>query len=268
MRNKFRVIVVIVVFFAALFALPIPAAARFKTFVYSGLIQPISFSKGLAQFASDLFHFRKNANELTALRQAIGGLRAQIVDTEELRWENQRLRKLLELRVSPLAAAGPMIFCRIVAKFPSAWSKTLLIDKGSKDGVRLNHLVLSESSLLGKVVEVGPRASKVLQINDPGFRLGVLVQRTRQQGVLFGALSGECRVKYLSVAAELRPGDVIETAGFYRVFPKGILVGKVKKAWKEPGQIYQVAEITPFVDFGRIEEAVCVGPAREEDENE
>ena len=59
-------------------------------------------------------------------------------------------------------------------------------------------------------------------------------------------------------AVPVKAGDVVESAGFGGFFPKGLLVGRVRRAWKEPGQIYQVAEVDPATDLSRLEEVACL----------
>jgi rod shape-determining protein MreC len=122
----------------------------------------------------------------------------------------------------------------------------------------VNQPVLSGRSLIGKIIEAGPGVSKVLLITDPNSKIGVIIQRTRQQGILYGTFAGECRIKYLSVDAEIKAGDTVESAGYGGYFPKALWVGAVARAWKEPGQIYQVAEIKPATDLSRVEEVVCL----------
>ncbi len=218
----------------------------------------MSFSRDVAKGALDLFYFRKNAEENKALKKVLSQSRVDRFQMEELSQENARLTKLLSLRKILPPSVRRTIFSRVIARSPSSWNRVFLIDKGKRQGVRPNTLVLSELSLVGKIIEAGPAVSKVLLITDPNFRIGVLIQRTRQEGILFGTSRGECRMKYISMDTEVKAGDLIETAGFGGFFQKGLLVGKVTRVWKEPGQIYQVAEVKPLTDLSRIEEVSII----------
>jgi rod shape-determining protein MreC len=151
-----------------------------------------------------------------------------------------------------------VIYARVLINAPLAWNKMLLLDKGVKDGVKLNKLALCDYALIGKVVEIGPSMSKVRLITDANSKIGVMIQRNRQQGILFGTASGQCKMKYLSLDADVKEGDIVETAGFNSFFPKGIRVGTVEKVWKEPGEIYQVALVQPSVNMTRLEEVGIV----------
>lgn len=253
-----RVFLVIGISILFLVATPVSLALTFKTTSYSFLKTPFDLSSRLAQTALDLFYFKKNADEKRRLEEELSRSRLQSIHSEEMSRENARLTKLLSLRQVVPASFRKMVVSRVIARSSFAWNRSFLIDKGSRQGMRPNMLALSANALVGKVVEVGPSVSKVLVVSDPGFRMGVLVQRTRDQGMLYGAANGRCRIKYIPVGTELKKGDLVETAGFGHFFLKGIPVGRVDRAWKEPGQIYQVVEIEPLADLNRLEEITCV----------
>lgn len=258
MLKPYRTFVVAVFFLIGLIALPVSSTLAVKQSAASVLQSPIRFSKGIADWVLDLFHFRRNAEENRTLKRESARQAAERFEAQELRLENARLTKLLDLKPALPSSVKGAVFSRVIARSPSAWNRVFLIDKGTLGGVKTNGAVLSDFCLVGKIMEAGPSVSKVLLITDPNCKIGVLVQKTRQQGVLFGTLSGECRVKYLSLDAGVKPGDVLETAGFDNFFPKGLRVGTVSRVWKEPGQMYRVAAVRPLVDLDRIEEVACV----------
>ncbi len=223
------------------------------------LRNPLAFSRDIAQTLVDLVHFSKNAEDLRAAQRAAGGAKGdEAFQLKETLAENVRLNRLLELRAVLPVTASKAVVARVIGRSPAAWNRVFLIDKGTEHGIRVNMPVLSDSSLIGKIIETGPKVSKALLITDPNSRVGALVQRTRDQGILYGTFSGECRMKYLSLDAQLQQGDVVESAGYGGFFPKGLVIGRIEKAWKEPGQIYQVALVTPLTDLSRVEEVVCI----------
>ncbi len=238
-------------------AIPVSKAVSIKSSTYSFLKHPIRFSRDVSQTLSDLFHFHGNAEEL----RKISFKPAAALDstqTQELLLENQRLTQLLSLSKILPADVQHVQICRVISRSPSAWNRVFGVDKGERDGLKINMPVMSTNSLIGKIVEVGPVTSKILLISDPNSRMGAIVQRTRDQGVLYGTFSGECRMKYISVDAKIEAGDIVVSAGYGGLFPSGLLIGTVEKVWKEPGQIYQVAVIKPSTDLGRVEEVVCL----------
>ena len=208
--------------------------------------------------AKDLFYFYKNAEENRAYRRLFIQDKFDKIQSREIRLENERLAKLLELKPSSMHGVDKLLYARVIARSPLSWNRTLWIDKGFEDGLRENLPVFSQGTLAGKIIEVRPGASKALLLTDPNCKVGVLLERTRQQGVLSGAVSGECRMKYITLGADVKPGDRVETAGLGVFFPKGIPVGEVIRSWKEPGQIYQVASVRPLADPGKIEEVAVL----------
>lgn len=258
MLKPIRVFFGIGIFVLILSAIPLSKTTEIKISAYSILKNPLLLFKKSSKIALDLVHFGRNSDENLRLREALGRKRFDAMQIDELRLENARLTKLLDLRSAIPANIHHTYFSRVLLKSSVGWNRVVLIDKGARQGIRANMLALSEFSLIGKVIEVGPSISKILLITDPKSRIGVLDQRTRQGGLLFGTSSGQCHMKYISIDTEIKAGDKIETAGFGGFFPKGIPVGTVEQAWKEPGQIYQVAEIKPLMDLNRLEEVMLI----------
>ncbi len=239
-------------------AIPVSTNLQIKTAVYSFLKPPFEFSNGAGTFIRDLLSFRKNAQENRVLKKQLAKNSFDRFRMEEVVSENKRLTALVGLKSSLPSEIRKVVHARVLINAPLAWSKMLLVDKGSKEGIRINKLAVADLALIGKVVEVGPSMSKIRLITDANSKIGVMVQRNRQQGILFGTASGDCKMKYLSLDADVKPGDVVETAGFNSFFPKGLRVGVIKKVWREAGEIYQVAFVEPFVDLTRLEEIAVV----------
>lgn len=258
MLKRPRAFFAFIVFVFFLGALPVSATLVLKQCGFSVLKTPLSFSARVVSFLEDLFYFRKNAAENRQLKNALSEIRLKQFKQDELLQENARLTTLLNLKQSWTVPSDRILFCRVIGRSPAAWNRAVLIDKGTRQGVRLNGLAMAESFLAGKVIEAGPRVSKVLLITDPNSKIGVLIQRTRQAGILYGTAVGECRMKYISTSAEVRAGDVVETAGVGGFFPKGLAVGTVDRCWKEPGQMYQVASVKPMTDLSRMEEVALI----------
>jgi rod shape-determining protein MreC len=257
--KKSRVFFVAGILLFSLIAIPLSKITPVRGAMSSFFKAPLQWSSGIAQWFLDLFYFSKNARENQALKKTLGQMRLERFEAQELKLENARLARLLNLKQVLPSSLRRVLFSRVIARLPSDWNRAFLIDKGSHQGVKPNLLALSSDlALVGKVVEVGPSTAKVILITDPDLRVGALIQRTRQTGILFGASQGQCRMKYLSMDEEIKPGDVVQSAGFGGFFPKGLIVGKVERVWKEPGQIYQVADIKPLADLSRLEEVALV----------
>ncbi len=258
MLRPARIFFGVIVVTAVLAAVPLSQSVELKARIYSLLKGPLSFSATISGRAMDLFAFAQNADRAREMERVSSKKVIAQFDAQQLSIENERLTRLLSLKKQIASGDRNVIFSRVIGRSAASWNRACLIDKGFKQGVRVNMAVLSEYSLVGKIVECGPSVSKVLFVTDPNSKIGVVVGRTRQHGVLYGTSGGQCRVKYLSIEQEIKPGDEVLTAGFGNVFPKGLKIGVLTRAWKEPGQIYQVAELKPATDFSTIEEVACV----------
>ena len=254
--NRFFIFVCLVLVLTVV--LPVSKSVNVKSSLYSALEGPLSISRNVAQTALDLAHFASNAEEVRQAKRSTGARGSESFQLQEVLAENSRLNKLLEMKAGYPVSTSKAVVGRVIGRSPAAWNRVFLIDKGTTQGMRVNMPVLSDKSIIGKIIETGSEVSKALLITDPNSRVGALVQRTRDQGILYGTFSGECRMKYLSLDAKLEPGDWVESAGYGGSFPKGLVIGTIEKVWKEPGQIYQVALVKPVTDISRVEEVVCI----------
>jgi len=169
--------------------------------------------------------------------------------------DNARLRNLLDFRKMIPYTSIP---AQVIGRDPSNWSNSLIIDKGSSSGIKTNMAVISTRGLVGRIVEAGKLSSKALLITDPNLKVGVLIRRNRQGGILTGRPGGRCKIIYISLDSDVRPGDKVMTAGFGSVFPKGILIGEIEKVGKEDGRLYKYAILKPSQDLSMLEEVLCI----------
>ncbi|MGH7198072.1 MAG: rod shape-determining protein MreC, partial [Candidatus Omnitrophota bacterium] len=176
---------------------PLSLANFVRGSFYSALQAPLTLSRNAAQWAADLWFFQRNAEDNRAMKKMLSKVLYERYEHRELLQENARLAGLVGLKTAFPPEVRNKIFARVIGRSPVSWNSAFLIDKGADKGIHTQMLVLSGGSLVGRVIEVGPQTSKVLLITDPNSRIGVLLQRTRHQGILYGTSSGECRMKYL-----------------------------------------------------------------------
>ncbi|MGH7824812.1 MAG: rod shape-determining protein MreC [Candidatus Binatia bacterium] len=168
---------------------------------------------------------------------------------------NRRLRQLLEFR-SNLPARS--ITASIVANSASTWFQSCLLDKGTADGIRKGMAVVTPLGVVGRVIAVTGRSSKVLLVTDPNSGVDVLVQRTRARGIVSGSLGNGTVMKYVKQSEDVQEGDRLVTSGLDGAFPKGLMVGIVTKVSKQHLGLFQFIEVTPAVNFSKAEEVLVV----------
>jgi rod shape-determining protein MreC len=258
--HRYKIIFGCIFFAVFLFILPSPVSNRFKSLL-GNISEPfLSYSSGAFKGIGQIRRIPGWIKERERMERQLDSYQQKIFEIEELKLENDRIRSLLGLRSKKLFQDRNVVMAEIIGRSPSGWSDTVLIDQGSAVGLKNGIPVMTHSGLLGRVEETGNGNSRVQLITHPRFRIGALVQRTRHGGIVYGTVSGECRMKYLPLDADVRPGDLIETAGLSENIPKGLLIGEVTDVWKEPGQLYKVAALKLFADLHRLEEVICVLP--------
>lgn len=196
-------------------------------------------------------------NKRELLRQ-IETLKSELIELKELKVENERLRNLYHFQSQSDSGIKKGVVANVVGRSVMDWHSTVLIDKGTQHGIAKDMPVITPQGLVGKISEAEKNFSKVKLLTHPGTKVGVLIQRTRHTGVVYGRLDDDLRMKYISLDADVVKGDIVETAGYSAGFPKGIPIGTIEDIWKETGQVYKVASIQPFADINRLEEVICV----------
>jgi rod shape-determining protein MreC len=92
---------------------------------------------------------------------------------------------------------------------------------------------------------------------DRNAAAGVLVERTRAQGVVVGSGDDRLQMQFVSEASDLAVGDVVVTSGIDTIYPKGLIVGRIEVVEKN-GPAFKRIIVRPAVDFSRIEEVLVV----------
>ncbi len=172
---------------------------------------------------------------------------------QELELENQRLRNFINFK-NPLNDI--LIAAKVIGRDPSPWFKTIMIDKGGIDGLSKGLPVLVSEGVVGQIVNVSERYSRVLLITDRNSSVDALVQNSRARGMVKGNNSEQCLFKYALRKDVILPGAIIVSSGLDDVFPKGLRIGEVIDVKKEDSQLFQKILIKTCVDFDKLEEVL------------
>jgi len=195
------------------------------------------------------------AAENERLKRRILELEAERNRLLEAEATNRRLGELLDFR--PNLPSGS-VTAAIIGNSASTWFHSLILDKGSADGIRKGMAVVTPVGVVGQVVAVTSKSTKVLLVTDPHSGVDVLVQRSRARGIVSGSIDGDPIVKYVKRTDDIREGDRLVTSGLDGVFPKGMLVGTVVRVQKKKFGLFQDVTVSLAVDPARIEEVLVV----------
>ncbi len=188
-----------------------------------------------------------------------GQLDALVQENIRLREENLAYRRLQQLTEFMQQSEYPMVVGKIIGRDTTSWAITIFVDKGSSSGIKKDMPVITVKGVVGKVIETAPVVSKVILMQDPGFAISALIQRSRAQGVVVGQFHSDfCIMKYLSGEDDVRTGDIVLSSGEGGIFPKGLSIGVVTLVRIKENGLALEAEVKPSVNFDRLEEVIVI----------
>ena len=161
-----------------------------------------------------------------------------------LEQENLAFRELLNLVDDPRPA---FITARVIGDAGGAFVRTVLLNAGTDDGVRVGQAAVNAEGLVGRVVEAGRRSARILLLTDLNSRVPVVTELTRVPAILAGDNSDNPRLAFTPVNALFEPGERLVTSGHGGMLPPGLPVGEVVSTASG------VARIRPYVNFSALE---------------
>jgi rod shape-determining protein MreC len=231
-----------------------------------GILYPFQYigTKSIT-FVTDFFTSIKNnrqlKEELMYARQMLQQYERTQQDYEEIKLENERLRRLIGVQST---LKYDTVIAEVVAKSPQNFYKTIIVNRGRLDGIERYMPVLAyqddEKCIVGKIVDVQRNSSRIQPLIEQSSYTAAMLKDTRYSGLLQGQspVADTCLLQYVDRRADIQFGDRVVTSGMGGVFPKGILIGEVVSVTKKRYGIFQEALVRPVVNFGRLEEVYIV----------
>lgn len=222
---------------------------------------------GLGSEALSPAQLRAKVGELEKERDR---LRLEVIQQDEVLKENNELRKALQyVERSPYS----LVAARIINRKPSTWYNTVVIDKGSHEGIGVDSPVIvpvgKEAGLVGKVSEViGEHSAVVLLLTDEMCQVSAKLENSQEQGILSGERGAlrtlpDLTLRYLSKEADAIPGQRVFSSGTGELFPSNLLLGEVVDF--EVGVIDSTASVKPLVTFESLLDVFVVLPQQAEE---
>lgn len=205
------------------------------------------------------FDALKEENE--QLKLEIAEMETAIRQAEKDSEENERLRKLLDLREQRRDLHFES--ARIVESDSSNWESVLTVNKGTAQDVAVGDCVVTETGyLVGVVTDAGLNWSTIRTILDSDTSIGATVFRSGQNAVAQGdfALMGQDRLmlNYLGADPDVVAGDLIVTSGLGDYFPSQLVIGTVESVSTGDDGLAQYAVITPSVSLDDLTQVFIV----------
>jgi rod shape-determining protein MreC len=171
---------------------------------------------------------RTAQSENDLLKQRIQELEVEVKQKEDLTFETNRLKSLLELKEQSPYKILP---AQIIGRDPSAWFDTSIINRGSLDGVKLNMPVATNGALVGRVIAVSPLTAQIALITKDKSGLGAVIGElgiSNAIGVVSGTGKKEIlEMGYVPGSVEVKVGETVYTTGQDGIYPAGLKLGEV-----------------------------------------
>lgn len=199
----------------------------------------------------------KENKELTAQLEEY---KARVKESEQEKYELERLQKLLELK--ELYVDYNTIGARVIATDSTNWFYTFIIDKGTESGVQVGCNILADDGLAGIVVETGNGYSKVRSIIDDNSKISATINGSDSLCTVSGDIStlkdGYIHVNYINKADNVDDGAEIVTSHVSNKFLPGILIGYISDVEMDANNLTQSAKCIPVVDFSNLSEVLVI----------
>ena len=216
--------------------------------------------RGSTSLLSYFEGIRRIQGENSQLQQQVRDLTWENNHLNEYVYESQQLQKLLDFK-NRNVMRFTLLGARVVSRSPSDWYSTLVVDRGSQDGVKKDMVVVSDAGLVGRVDAVWPHTADILLILDQGGR-GRMISESSTQGVIEGSKDDPGMLEMIDMPYDAKPvaGQTVMTSGLGGIFPGDIPIGKVLKFDTGGSDLDQYALVQPDVDFNRIEDVFIITP--------
>jgi len=209
---------------------------------------------GLAALAGPVRELLAVRQRNRVLEQEVRRLSDELLRLREAEPENERLRRLLDLRdwVGSRAVAG-----RVIAAHVADGTGLVVLDRGARDGLVADLPVVAWGGVVGRVVQVDPRWAKVRLLTDAGSGVAGVVQRSRAQGIVVGGPAGRLDLKYVAGHEDVVLGDRVVSSGLDGIFPRGFGLGRVAATTEEIDGT-RTYHLEAELDFRALEEVLVL----------
>ncbi len=179
-----------------------------------------------------------------------------LLQVEQIRIENASLRGLLDLRK---AIQHKTVAAEISHETRDAFSRRIVIDRGSQHGLAPGHPVINSVGVVGQVVRVSPITAEVALVTDPSLIVPVHLPRSAIRSVAVGTGDGQqVDLKYLSINADVVAGDLMVTSGLDGLYPTGMPVAKVNRVERGGSGQFPRVTATPVAPIGSLRHVLVI----------
>ena len=231
------------------------AASKLVMPVQNGLTYLKNRISGNSTFFTDINNLTQ---ENVELKQRNSELEQSLRELENVKSENETLKEYLDL--TEKYGEYSTVPAYIINKDISNYSKTIVINVGSDDGIEENMTVIADQGLVGHVISVTNDTAKVRTIVDTSSSVSCLLSTTDESIVCKGTLEEESALKAMYIPDDdgIIQGDSVETSGLGGIYPKGIHVGSIKRVVNTQNATDRYAIVETAVDFDKLDTVLVI----------
>ena len=235
-----------------------PFIQRFSNDLAGGVCRVIAVpTTAIGRTANSIGNLLNTFEENRALKAKIDEFAQDKVRLQTVEEENRELKKQLKLEAT--LTDFKTVSAVTISRSPTTWQSQLVINKGSKSGLKKGMPVLAGSGIIGRISEVNTTNSKVALISDTGedanrFAITIKGSKGDVNGIVtdFDRETNQLIMGQVTSENDIKPGDLVETSGLGGVIPSGLYVGKVAKVTKDDYGLSKRIYIEPAADLGNI----------------
>lgn len=235
----------------------------------TGAVSPLQRIVYVAgQRVSNMFYYVSSIattrKENIELKSEIQNLNSKLVDFDRYKKENIELSSLLHFKNSN--ANLTYISATVVGKIGENWFNELMLDVGTKQGVKKGEYVVNGQGMIGEVQEVNQNSCKVVTILDDKANIPGKISSTGETGLITGSeyvsTNKSCKINYLPPDTKTKAGDLVVTSNIITygndLVQENLLIGTVTSVEEEKTNLIEAAYIKPAVDFSKLEKVMVI----------
>ena len=194
----------------------------------------------IKEYSSFFQNYKSNKEELNELK-------SKIISDQITQYENKELKEL----INNYTLSSDKLLAKIIVDHDSPYLKSIIINKGSKDNIKIGTNIYDRSYLVGRVVEVNYKTSRVLLLSDLNSNVPVTIAPQNIQAIITGTGKNYGEIKYIKegISNLILEDSIVYTSGTGAIFKSGIPIGRIDVADTGNSKNFKVDF---YSDFGQL----------------
>ena len=265
-RKSLTILIALIFFHFLLISMQVPLGEEssiFEKTVFS-VFSPVrhgilSFFRSIGNIWNNYFNLRNVQSQNEQMKEQIFYLQQE---NNLLRNALQKFRSEREIEESLLQMHESILPSRVIGLDPSNFYKSVIINRGTLDGIKKNMIVLDKNGdLVGRIVDsISLKEAHVQLITDNESGISVFSERNRIRGILVGDGEGQCLMHYVLATTspeEISEGEDVITSGYDRIYPSGIRVGRIVSITTDTS-LHKHIVVIPYFDFRYMDQIAVI----------